>query len=342
MNTLSREKDHPKGIWTWRRSKGRAGKATLYIPYLQSIEKIRGGYRVSFNGGFLDVRLRDVDCILLYGASGSIPAPFLDDLSKHRIPLIIHRRNMSMPYFLLPSTGNDGDDILTRQILARQDGKKRAYIARTLVRERLDSMQWLIGWPDKDRDELKQARNLASVRAIEAKHTNRYWKAYYRQLGLENVTRRNDPHPVNKALDAASVFTSAIILRWLIYHRLSPAHGFLHEPTGYPALVYDLIEPYRAWFEQAVAEAWTETSENKMEAASIAILSQKLDEDIYVHATRQIAMRKNILHGVVLALREYLLCEAGKGQRFVIPVEGEKIGGRPMKVGYSIPGGVKA
>ena len=33
---------------------------------------------------------------------------------------------------------------------------------------------------------------------------------------------------------------------------MSPYHGFLHTPTEYPALVYDLMEPYRGYIEKTV------------------------------------------------------------------------------------------
>jgi CRISPR/Cas system-associated endonuclease Cas1 len=29
-------------------------------------------------------------------------------------------------------------------------------------------------------------------------------------------------------------------MRRVLPHRMSPTHGFLHEPTDYPSLVYDL------------------------------------------------------------------------------------------------------
>jgi hypothetical protein len=56
---------------------------------------------------------------------------------------------------------------------------------------------------------------------------------------------------------------------------------------------------------------------------------------VYCHETRQEVKRKALLHGVVLALRSYLLNET---TRFVIPTEGKRIGGRPLKLAYRMPG----
>ena len=60
-----------------------------------------------------------------------------------------------------------------------------------------------------------------------------------------------------------------------------------------------------------------------------------LEETVYVPATRQVVRRKNLLHGNVLALRAYL---AGDMRRFIVPAEGERSGGRPLKVSFRLPG----
>lgn len=71
---------------------------------------------------------------------------------------------------------------------------------------------------------------------------------------------------------------------------------------------------------------------------SISYLKETLEEPAYVPATRQTVRKKNLLHGVVLALRSYLV---GDMKRLVIPVEGKKAGGRPIKVSFNMPGGLK-
>ena len=149
--------------------------------------------------------------------------------------------------------------------------------------------------------------------------------------------RRTD-NPLSAALDAGSKFIYGILLRWILFHKLSPCHAYLHEPTDYPSLVYDLIEPYRYMIEDAVAISYMSDKnidEKKLVAKSLEELKRILNEVVYVPASRQMVRRKNLLHGIVLALRAYLL---GETKRFVIPVEGKKKGGRPPKISYRLPG----
>ncbi|RME56204.1 CRISPR-associated endonuclease Cas1, partial [Candidatus Parcubacteria bacterium] len=321
MATEITSTNHPKSIWTWNRTK-RGRKVTLYVPYLKAIEKQPGDrWLFRFNGGEFAVNLKDVETILLYGATASLPCEFLDQARKHTIPIIIHRRNMAIPSIFLPGFGCDQDDILTKQILFREDEKKRAYMARTLLRERFRSMERTIPIPARTYRELAQTRNTTAIRLIEARTTKRYWKEWRKQIGASDVGRREDD-PLNEALDACSVFASSIVLRWCLYHRLSISHGYLHERTSYPALVYDLIEPYRIWIEDAVAAAFSEVAEPEKDLipASIEALKKSLEAQIYCHVTRQYCTRAALLHGVVLALRAYL---RGDMKRFVVPVEGE-------------------
>lgn len=60
-----------------------------------------------------------------------------------------------------------------------------------------------------------------------------------------------------------------------------------------------------------------------------------LEEVVYVPVTKQYVRRKNLLHGIVLALRAYLI---GESRHFIIPKEGISKGGRPPNCGYRLPG----
>lgn len=102
------------------------------------------------------------------------------------------------------------------------------------------------------------------------------------------------------------------------------------------------MEPYRYIIEECAAAAYASVddkeSEKKLVSATLNTLKEALDVVVYVPETRQYVRRKNLLHGVVLALRAYLLDES---VRLVIPTEGAKKGGRPPKVGYRLPGETK-
>ncbi len=334
------ELQHPDSIWTWK-SNARRQKASLWLPYFSSVTKLKGDrYCFEYNGGNVTTHLKQIDCIMLYGASGELPVKFLDALNTHKIPLIIHRRNLSDPYFFLPTYHADRQDILTAQITHRQNQIKSVYIARTILRERLGTMNSTSLAGIRNYRPLSSARTIEELRLIEAHETKRYWHRFYRQLNLEGTIRRDRHAPVNQALNAGSLFLSGIILRWVLYHRLSPQHGFLHTQTNYPSLVYDLMEPFRFIIEQAAHQACNQTDDDtNLVAYSIEAIKALLDEKVYVPATHQQVYRKSTLHGIVLALRAYLV---GDMKRFLIPVEGIKKGGRPPKVSYKLPGEIRS
>lgn len=322
-------------IWTWK-SSSRSSKVSVWIPYFNEVSKGKGKshWLISYNGGDLDLDLNKVDFILFYGASGMLPLEFLDQLSAHGIIFIIHRRNLIRPYFFFPSNLGDSQDLLTKQILYRTNRIKRAYIARTIIHERFSSLSPHFAVYDEEYHDLNQAKNVNKVRGIEAVVSARYWKQWFKELGVEE-SRRSENY-VSTALDAVSKFIYGVILRWVLFHKLSPCHGYLHLTTDYPSLVYDLIEPYRYILELSVKKAFTKIGNTKeLTAGALSEVKDLLEESVYVPATRQYVRRKNLLHGVVLALRAYL---TGEVKRLVIPVEGLKKGGRPPDCGYSLPG----
>ena len=334
------EFQHPNSIWTWK-SNQRGGKASLWLPYLSKVEKKKGSsWLFEFNGGEVTADLDKVDCVMVYGASGSLPVALIDDMKMRRIPLVIHRRNMVSPAVFLPGLRPDPDDLLTRQILFRENETKAVYISRQLIRARFRAVENTMPITAIQWRKLNQTRNRISLRVLEAEWSKKYWKNYFSALGLAGTRRRGET-PAAKALNACSMFFTGILLRWTLVHRLSPCHGYLHVGTDYAGLVYDLMEPYRYLLEKAVAEALQEQekhdqTEKEVIGAALERLKRLLEVVVYVPATRQYVRRKNLLHGAVLALRAYLI---GDMQKFVPPAEGEKRGGRPLKVSYKLPGG---
>lgn len=328
---------HPKSIWTFP-SRSR-GKVHLWLPYLEAVEKTHRAkrrYRFSFHGGDVEIALPRVAVIMLYGKSEAvIPAGFFWDCALDGVVVLAHRRGDASLYLCGPGMRPAAKDVLTPQILARENEKKRVFLARTLIRHRFRAQEARIRIPQSVYTKLAATRSTAEVRAIEAYIAQRYWIEYARDLGLEHYARRDDAHPINQALNATSVFLAGILLRWIGFHGLSPAHGFLHEPTAYTALVYDLMEPYRSWLELAVERAYHEAGETALVERSIEELKGLLSEVVTVPSHQGVVARAHLLHGVVLALRAYLI---GDMARIVIPVEGAKKGGRPIKLSYDIPG----
>jgi CRISPR/Cas system-associated endonuclease Cas1 len=313
--------------------------ALVYVPYLQSIEREQGDrFLIRFNGGEISVDLPKIECMLFYGASGAIPLEFLDAANRHRVPLTFHRTHQAEPYVLMPTAKVDLNDVLTAQILAREDGRRRLYIARQFIAARLQGMTWLEGMnPSQSIRAVRAARHLDAILHVEADATRRYWSAYYEAAGLAGLARRDD-HVLNQALDSGSRFLAGIVLRWTLFHKLSPSHGFMHRPSNYIALVYDALEPYRTWIERACLMAWNAAKDKSVLAASVDTLKRMMVEAVFVPATRQTVRRKALLHGIVLALRAYL---KGDMHRFVVPQEGKLAAGRPIRASYRLIGEVR-
>jgi CRISPR-associated endonuclease Cas1 len=333
------ELQHPNSVWTWKNN-SRRQKASLWLPYFSGVTKVRGDrYCFEYNGGEVTAHLKQIDFIMLYGATGELPVQFLDALNNYKIPLVIHRRNLSDPYLFLPTYHSDRQDILTAQIMHRQNQVKATYIAKTILRERIKRMHLTISISDKTYCDIASARSVVNLRNIEAQVTKRYWQKYYENANCAGTLRRDPKVPINQALNAGSLFLSGIILRWVLYHRLSPQHGFLHIQSSYPSLIYDLMEPFRFIIEDATLLACQKaTDDKKLVGLAIDNIKRSLEQSVYIPATRQQVYRKSTIHGIVLALRAYLI---GDMQRLVIPTEGEKKGGRPVKISYRLPGEIK-
>lgn len=332
----------PDSIWTWKYA-SRQHKVSLWLPYFNKVEKLPKGqgdkYTFFYKGGDITLHLKDLDFIMFYGASGFLPIDFLDKLNSCKIPLMIHRRNMPTPYLFFPERKSDEKDVLTAQILTRENQIKACYVARILIRERFRCFEKFFNFSPY-LYKLKKARSLDEIRNIEAILTNAYWKRWFSDLGINDISRRqSEPHPINETLDAGFAFFQGIILRWVLFHKMSPSHGFLHEPSTYAALIFDLIEPYRYIIEDVISslvkELPKESWEEKLTAYMFVRIKEKFNEVVYVPQTRQEVKRKNLLHGIVLSLRSYLL---GETKRFVVPTEGNKKGGRPLKLNFRLPG----
>lgn len=333
---------HSDSVWTWRPNP-RRHKASLWLPYFEKVVRLPKGkgdrYTFYYKGGELTCHLKQIDFLMFYGASGIIEIEFLDKLNSYKIPLMIHRRNMSSPYLFFPEKNADFSDILSAQIIARTNQTKCCYVARTLIRERMYKFEKFF-FCSGALNKLKKSRSIEDIRVIEAMYSRAYWRKWFEKIGFPEVSRRQEEkHPVNEALDASSFFFYGIMLRWILFHKLSPYHGFMHQPGSYASLVYDLIEPYRYIIEDTVFDIVKSLNKNKLDckltALTLNTLKNRLDEMVYVPSTRQTVKQKNLLHGIVLSLRSYLL---GQTQRFVVPMPGKKNGGRPLKLGFRLPG----
>ena len=309
-------------------------RVPLWLPYLQSIDEVvtsRSVYRFVYNGGQIEMPLSRIHSIMIYGRTdAAVPIRTWDAIARAGIPVTIHRRGMTQPVIVAPGGRPDPNDIVTSQILARKNGHRQAHIARQLIDAKMRAAAWMT--PARD---IPRNASVEDIRQVEARHARDYWAGWMGELGHPEWTRRGD-NPAAATLDAISTFVSGIVLRWVAMHHLSPYHGYLHTQTTYPALVYDLIEPYRPGVERAVLEAIRGADEADWMTLALEATKAHFDERIYVPLTRQEATRHEMIHGIVLSLRALLL---GEQRVLHVPREGNRAGGRPRKgIGFTLRG----
>ncbi|GIW63453.1 MAG: hypothetical protein KatS3mg091_255 [Patescibacteria group bacterium] len=312
-------------------------KFYIWLPYLSNIKVYPKSVYFEYKGGELNIDWVRIHSVMIYGHSVDLPCDFLYKCCFYKIPVVVHRRNVSRAVFICSNLSGDSENILSRQILFRNNEKKKAYIAKKLLLAKFKSMSWLVPYRS---DYLYKVFNIDEMMAFEAYHARKYWREFFRLLGV-NVNRRINDSVYKKTLDAVSKFLSGIMLRWIVFHNLSPYHGFLHKPVDYPALVYDLIEPYRGFFDKVVFNVFVKFKQSgvnldKALSASIDEIKEFLSYKVYVSATRQVVGFKELLHGIVLSLRTYLLSNT---KRFIVPMPSKPKGGRPINAGYKLYGG---
>lgn len=313
-------------------------KFFYWFPYTNLINTKGNSVTFNYSGGVETANFDKIHSILLYGTHPPLKQNFLQKCIDSGIPITIHRRNRHQAIWINPSVSTNEQNLLTKQILYREDMRKRKYIVRQILKAKFKSMRWLTEIPN---EKIEASMSLTELVGIESWHAKKYWNSYYEKLGHSNWTRRSEKsNPVNKALNAASKFISGICLRWVVFHKLSPHHAYLHKPTSYPSLIYDVMEPYRGYFDKVVFDTAILAQKNNLDtrqyiANSIEAIKKLLNDKVYCHSTQQIVTFHELIHGFILALRVYLL---GENDRFIVPHPGQPQSGRPIKAGYKLYG----
>ncbi|MEY3369861.1 MAG: associated protein Cas1 [Cyanobacteriota bacterium] len=312
----------------------KAKKVPLWLPYTSSIEIKGQNLNFIYKGGSCYTNVSKIHSIMFYGSVCPLTQNFLEICNKNCIPICIHRRNMDQAVWIIPSTrAYFQEDLLSLQIQFRNSIKKSTHICKKILDAKFKSMEWLVAPPYHWKQCNFSQKEMVNIEAI---HAARYWKIYYRQLGFENENRRSK-NSLSTALDAASKFYSSIFLRWILYHKLSPHHGFIHIPNSYPSLVYDLVEPYRGYIEKVIYDKIKslDTIPKDLTGLVISTLEEFFDQKIYTDSTRQIVTFQELFHGSILALRAYLI---GESKGLILPRPSKPNGGRPIRAGYRLYG----
>jgi len=254
------------------------------------VNESKGGViHFEYKGGEETLKLSDISCVMIYGETEmSFKLPVFEKMTRAGIPIIYTRRNIASPMVIHGGLRHDSEDTVTAQILARENEKKRIHISRQLLVAKMESMKYLV-----PAIELPPHATIAELRNLEAQHAKKYWGEYFERIGRPEWSRRGAEtgiNPASSALDAGSHFISGIVLRWTLYHHLSPSHGFFHVPTDYQSLVYDLMEPYRGIFDFELMRVFVEYPNHKEKWVPFAInaLKDKYNSRCYVPLTRQI------------------------------------------------------
>lgn len=344
-----KQKDSPDFIWTHVKSAS-GYKRIYWIPYLVEIkDKSAGIWLVKYHGGEIELDLNIVDSLMFYGKDGAISIEFLGECAKHKILILMHRRTSKDVGIFYNGNTSSTTINLVKQILARENKIKACYIAKVLVREQIQQRQVYF----KELGEngffmsssffkrLAAVKTVDEVRVLESQAALRFWNMFFAKTqellktsGVAEgnplvsfkedhsthsnfVQTRRGAGPIQDALNACSVFLTGIVLRWVLLHRLSPAHGYLHVNSGYEGLVFDLVEPFRWLIEKAVLDAIKTNGLNYLVSRAIDNLKFELEKTVYIN-TGQYAQNKTAIHGIVLSLVAYL---KGSSPRFVVPVQ---------------------
>lgn len=312
-------------------------KIYAWIPYIKALTPTNKKFKwvIEFKGGQLTVNLPDLECLILYGSTdASIPVNFFYECEKHGVMVCFYTRNKNKR-ILLSHHNKHHTDVITNQILCRENQRKSYYIAKCLLKAKLKSQSWLYQHDLHNLNKVQaEGFNIKALRTLEAASAKHYWSKYYGSIDLD-ITRAAD-HPINTALNAGYFFLSSSIMRWLHLHGFSLFHGYLHESTSYDALVWDLIEPLRYIVDKSAHSIFHNNGSITVGELINAIKHSLESELVWVQATHQFSYRKNLVPGIVLALKSYLL----GARHFVVPVASKRLGGRPAKTNWQLPGEV--
>ena len=108
----------------------RKSKIPIWLPYTNNITQKKDIVIFEYKGGTLEIPWQRIHSILFYGAVCPLEEEFLQVCVRYGIPLCIHRRNMAKSVWIIGSINTNIDDILTKQILFRENKRKSLHIAR--------------------------------------------------------------------------------------------------------------------------------------------------------------------------------------------------------------------
>ena len=201
--------------------------------------------------------LANLELIYLTGLSGYISLRAMRFLSHLGVSIAFRYISGKPAYDMIPQLPQRDPKLKVKQYQAFLDEKKRALIAKELVREKNRRHNLLLTEIGLDRINENYSEQVFAKQyfAAFAKYANGFGYQYEGRQGLYGVLNRQATNEVNAVLNLFYGYVEARLLREITLFGLDHQISYLHEPqTAKESLSYDLIELLRADIDRIVLE----------------------------------------------------------------------------------------
>jgi len=266
------------------------------------------------------IAISNVNALVIIGGRKSISLDTIYELARRNKPIIISYRGFRA--FIFPPFGSHYEVRIAQYSM---DDSKRIAIARELVRNKVQGQKNFLRDINRSAniDEiasavielrgiinaLNSAEDLSEIRNLEARAADVYWRALknvWSEYGFDKRRKRfdNPKDVVNKSLNYLYTILASYAAAAISTSSLDPYIGFLHDPSPRrPALVWDLVEPFRPIVDRAVNRALHRKPDNR------EILLEEFQRGLYkpyIYAGKRMSAIQHMAR-VVRNIETYLL-----------------------------------
>lgn len=154
------------------------------------------------------------------------------------------------------------DRVIRKEVFANQLQQKSVFekaLWKLVLKQKMDNQAAVLDALEVEHD---LSRLINKPLANEANVSRQYWGKYFEAMGNKQKRERQGAESFeNKALNYGYAVVSTLVHRAILIHGLLPSLGIHHEfrYRSYP-LVYDLVEPFRAFIDLFLAK-WVHEQE---------------------------------------------------------------------------------
>lgn len=218
------------------------------------------------------VSVSNVNALVIIGGRKSISLDAIYELSRRNKPIIISYRGFRA--FIFPPFGSHYEVRIAQYSM---DEKRRTIVARELIRGKIQGQKNFLRDINRSANseeianavlelrrlmgELNSVDSVDGVRNVEARAADIYWNALknvWFKYGFDRRRKRfdNPKDIVNSSLNYLYTILASYAAATVSTSSLDPYIGFVHDPSPRrPALVWDLVEPFRPIVDRAVNRA---------------------------------------------------------------------------------------